>query len=189
MADAMSRGGVEPEKRLGGELAMVQPSVCVALYALPSFPPSNSGSFQSGRRAARPPLGFPINERAERRRVSPVQPLGVTVSQVTAGPGPDDVQRAVNLEDKSLFLSQLRHLLFGIFIFIFILFLDSNRLLPRAQNLFSNMTGSWTAYLLGEGSRSPVLPGVAGFVLACLLWRVVRAWLEYRVRRFLTYGN
>jgi len=43
------------------------------------------------------------------------------------------------------------------------------------------MTGSWTAYIFGEDSRSPVLPGVAGFVLAFLLWRVVRAWWEYRV--------
>lgn len=55
-----------------GELAMAQPSVCVALYALPSLPSfrcpiwNGASSFQSGRHAARPPFGFPINERAER---------------------------------------------------------------------------------------------------------------------------
>ncbi|KAK0750308.1 cytochrome P450 [Schizothecium vesticola] len=43
------------------------------------------------------------------------------------------------------------------------------------------MTASWiAASLFGEGSRSPVLLLVAGFVLACLLWRGVRAWWEYR---------
>lgn len=90
---------------------------------------------------------------------------------------------SVNLEDKSLFLSQLCRLLFVIFILFYISISSwgSNRLLSCAEQLSSIMTGSWTAHLFGEGSRSPVLPGVAGFVLACLLWKVFRALWEYRV--------